>query len=469
MLNRQSALFSKLPAGVSAMKSAYFLCLTAISILALSGCASYKPAPLERAPNLAASVSTLIQASGGPVTVQDLDRLVLANNPDLRAARAKAGIGRAQIIEADLLPNPQIAASYPFFAGGPSGVDSFSAGLSQDLKSILLRPAKREIAENAAAEIDAALLWQEWQTIGKARLLFVDIISSERAGKLIERTRKLLRERFDLTTAAANQGNATLAALAPDLVAAGDIQKSFDDLERTQLNRRHQLNALIGLAPDAPLRLAGADEAPRIDAARIRRDLGDLADRRPDLIALQYGYRSEDAKLRQAILSQFPNVTIGLTGGRDSSGIYSLGPQVSFDLPVFDHNEGAIARESATREELNREFNARLTAAIGEIGALLSEQALLARQLAALEPRLKQARSIAKQSEPAFKQGLLDERTYVDTQVAQSSLEQEKIALQQAMLEGQVTLATLTGAGMPRITIEPEAPPADVLGIFQNK
>ncbi len=186
-----------------------------------------------------------------------------------------------------------------------------------------------------------------------------------------------------------------------------------------------------------------------IDAQRVRRDVASLADRRPDLIALQYGYRSEDAKLRQAILSQFPNLTIGLVGGRDSSSIYSFGPQASFELPVFNRNEGAIALEQATREALNREFNARLTAAAGEIGALQSEQALLARQLAGIEPRLKEARLIAVKAEAAFKQGLFDERAYVDTQVALLMREEEKIGVERALLDGQVELATLIGAGMP--------------------
>jgi len=435
---------------------------------ALAGCASYSPQPLDRTPHLVRAASALAGATQRPLTIPDLDRLVLANNPELRAARVRLGLGAAQVIEAGLLPNPQVSLSYPFFVAGPNGTDAFSAGLAQDLKSILLRPTKREAAENAALEIDASLLWQEWQTLGKARLLFVDIVLGDRAQRLIERTRKLLKDRLDLATAAINQGNAALAALSPDLVAVGDVQKLADDLERTQLARKHQLNALLGLAPDAPLPLAAARQPLRIDPQQIRRDLASLSDRRPDLIALEYGYRSQDAKLRQAILSQFPNLSIGFVSGRDSNAIYSVGPQVSFELPVFDHNEGAIAREDATREALNREYTARLTAAAGEIEALLSEQVLLARQLASLEPRLKQAGQISEQSESAFQQSLLDERSYVDTQVAQLSLEQEKIGLQQALLEGQVALASLTGAGLPRITIGPEAPPADILGIFRG-
>jgi outer membrane protein TolC len=450
------------------MRSKRVLAAALIGVCAtLAGCASYRPEPLDRTPNLAARASDLIGGRGRPIALPDLDRLVLRNNPDLRAAREKLGVAAAQVVEADLLPNPQIGVSYPFYLAGPGGSDAFSVSVAQDLRSILLRPTRLEIAGASAAAINASLLWQEWQTLGKARLLFVDIVSGERAEKALQRNRKFLQERFDLTSAAIKQGNAPLATLSPDLVAVGDVERSYDDLERLQLSRRHQLNALLGLAPDAPLPLAGASEIPPVDAQRIRRDLANLADRRPDLVALQYGYRSEDAKLRQAILSQFPNLVIGLVGGRDSSSIYSFGPQASFELPLFNRNEGAIALEQATREALNREFNARLTAAAGEIGALQSEQALLARQLASIEPRLKEARLIADKAEAAFKQGLFDERAYVDTQVALLMREEEKIGVEQALLDGQVELATLIGAGMPPASIGPEPPPADPLGLFQ--
>jgi Outer membrane efflux protein len=275
------------------------------------------------------------------------------------------------------------------------------------VKSILLLRTKAEGAQNAASEISATLLWQEWQTIGKARLLFIDIIEGERAEKFIVQSRKFLQVRFDLTSTAISQGNATLATLSPDLVAVGDIQKTSDDLERLQLSRRHQLNALLGLDPGVKLALVATADVPRIDPATIRRQLSTLADRRPDLIALQYGYRSEDARVREAILSQFPNLSVGVnsTGVGATGNTLSFGPQLTVDLPIFNRNQGGIAVEQATREQLNREFNSRISAATGEIGALLSEQALLSRQLAGLEPRLKEARTIAEKTETAFKEG----------------------------------------------------------------
>lgn len=438
------------------------------SAASLAGCASYERLPLDRQSSLVAHSADLEGGSGRKVTLAALDRLVLANNPDLRAARAKLGVGAAQILVAGILPNPQLAASYPLLVSGPGTTNAYGFGLTQDLKSILLRKSKIEVAESSAQEINATLLWQEWQTIGKARLLFVDIVAGERSRGFLVRSRKILQDRFKLTNTAIGQGNATLATLSPDLVAVGDTQKVYDDLDRLQLTRRHQLNALLGLAPDARLDLVGSTTIPSYSAAAVRADLETLADRRPDLIALQYAYRSEDAKVRQAILGQFPNVQVGLVGGSDTSGILSIGPQMTIDLPIFDRNQGAIAVEQATREQLNREFNARLSTATGEIGALLSEQALLSRQLALVEPRLKEARDIAERTETAFKAGTFDERAYVDIEVARLAREQEKIALQQALLDGQVGLATLVGAGFPVVEIEPEAPPYNPLGLLHQ-
>jgi hypothetical protein len=91
---------------------------------------------------------------------------------------------------------------------------------------------------------------------------------------------------IDSTTADKGRGrtkcrNATLATLSPDLAAAGAIQKAYDDLERLQLSRRHQLNALLGLEPGAKLALVAPANVPHIDPAAIRRQLATLADRRP--------------------------------------------------------------------------------------------------------------------------------------------------------------------------------------------
>ena len=75
-----------------------------------------------------------------------------------------------------------------------------------------------------------------------------------------------------------------------------------------------------------PLPLDERLDLPPVDPADVTALLPDLADRRPDLIALQLGYRAEEEKVRAAILSQFPALVFRGTGGRDTTDVQSAGP-----------------------------------------------------------------------------------------------------------------------------------------------
>jgi hypothetical protein len=89
-------------------------------------------------------------------------------------------VAQAQLRSAGILPNPVLNASYGFLLNGPGTVDAFTAGLTQDVKALVTLSSKRSAAGHALQAVDADLLWQEWQTLGKARLLAVDAIAGDR-------------------------------------------------------------------------------------------------------------------------------------------------------------------------------------------------------------------------------------------------------------------------------------------------
>ena len=75
---------------------------------------------------------------------------------------------------------------------------------------------------------------------------------------------------------------------------------------RDAAKARGQLNALIGLAPQVRLPLVD-DAAPAPpDPAALDAAMASLPQRRPDLLALQAGYASQNANLRKAILAAVP-------------------------------------------------------------------------------------------------------------------------------------------------------------------
>jgi outer membrane protein TolC len=127
------------------------------------------------------------------------------------------------------------------------------------------------------------------------------------------------------------------------------------------------------------------------------------------------------------------------------------------DLPIFDRNQGNVAIEKTTREQLRAEFQARLSAAHSEVLASLATQRLLARQLEQERAELPVLKGFAEQAESAMKAANIDERAYVDLVSANYTKQQTVLTLEQQLLEQEVAVATLIGAGMPRAALPTEA------------
>ena len=435
-------------------------CLPAAALLlaagTLAGCASYSPLPLPSRPRLAASADELPGAPHRPLSVADVTVLALENNPDLRATRAQRGVAQAQLLQAGLLPNPSVTGSILPLAAGPGTTFAWNAGLSTDVTALVTLSARRRSARASARHVDAQIAWQEWQTVGQARLLATDVIEGDKILALLRRQSALLDGRVGRSRHAVAAGDATLTTLAPDIAAQQAARVQLQDQERQQLAKRHQLAALLNLSADTKLPLVAEPDLPALDLAAARAALPTLADRRPDLVALRLGYAAQDEKVRAAILAQFPKLTFGVTGGRDNTNVRNVGPQITLELPLFDRNQGNIAIERATRQQLHDEYAARLAASVGQVEAAASEIQQLRAQLARAERERASTARMARSAESALAQGGIDERSYVDLATTDIAKEVQIATLRQALLEQEVAIETNIGAGMPTLTLPPE-------------
>jgi outer membrane protein TolC len=433
--------------------------------LLLAGCAQYTPLPLEASPPLTESLSNsgAIANAQMPLTVPQVVALALEHNPDLRAVRARRGIARSQLLQAGVLPNPSLSGSFLPLLSGVGSVPAWTIGLTQNIKSLITYRSKERGAGFAAQQVDAEILWQEWQIAGQARQLAVDLIEGARARPLLEQEYQLLSRRNDLLQVALAAGNTTLVTAAPTLVALQAARASLDALDQRQLHFRHQLNALLGLVPSAVLPLADNPELPPFSPDAVRAQLVSLSDRRPDLLALRLGYAAQDEVVHQQILSQFPDLVLGAGANSDNASVINGGPQATIGLPIFDRNQGNIAIARATRAQLNVAYSARLAAVAGEVGGLLREMEQLSTQLAVVRADLPAARLAATRAAAAFGASNLDERSYVDLLTNSFNKEQEAMTLELALLDRQVALQTLVGADLPSVdTLSPIPPDGTV-------
>lgn len=372
--------------------------------------------------------------------------LAVVNNPDLKLARDDAAIAQAQAFAAGLLPDPQLAASGDLSnSDGPGSSRAFSLGLSYDINPLILHASTAGAARAEARKTDLNLLWQEWQVISQARLLFVKLVHGQRLLAVLDANRALFADRVERTRAAQQKGLLSSDAVLPNVAALQDVEKQLYDQRRQQAQNRRDLNALLGLQPSAEVPLqAGGDaafDAPPPSAATFAA----LERRRPDLLALRAGYEAQDDRYRGAVLAQFPALNVGLTRSRDNSNVYSKAIGITLSLPLLNRNRGNIAIEKATRQRLFDEYQQRVRAARNEIQGLLDQQRHDQAQLAHVDAAVTELSAALERSDLAFRANNVDLLTYTNARGALLAKQIERINLQQQLAEQRVGLQTLLG------------------------
>ncbi len=430
------------------------------AVLSVAGCATYSPLPLGngqgaasvgRLSASAASMPRSAQAThrfdlSDGIDVTELAMLAVANSPALKVDRANLGIARAQAFSAGLLPDPQIGLGQDFPRSPGAGlVTAFNLGVTEDITALLTRSSRVAAARGHLRQINLDLLWSEWQTVAQARLLFdqVTLLSAQHERLQQEMDALLPVGRF--VQMALNAGNLTYETASAGL--------NTEAATRTQLTQTavqlHQaesdLHVLIGLAPTAPIDLVGSPYRVTPTAAQISAALDRLPERRPDLLALQAGYASQNAALRGAILAQFPALTLGVNTQRDTSSIYTNGYTVGISLPLFNRNRGNIAIERATRIQLKDAYQLRVLSARSDVKRLQADLRTLDQRLPQLQDHVRQLDKALRSAEQAWQAQLLDWPLYLAIRSNALSADIELLLLRQERARQSIALQALLG------------------------
>jgi outer membrane protein TolC len=432
--------------------------LLATAMLTLSGCATYSDFPLgagrgaASVTQLNAPIATLPTLSthrfdpSDGLDVTEVAMLAVVNSPALKLKRDALGIARAQAFAAGLLPDPQLALSADFPRHRATGLTTaYSLGLSEDIGALLTRSSRKKAATSQVRQVNLDLLWAEWQTVAQARLLFdqAENLSAQRA--LLEQERAALDVVGRYIRAALKAGNLTYDSASAGLNAQADVHKRLADNAVALHQAEGDLHVLLGLAPDAPLQLVGAPYRATPTTAELQAALDDLPQRRPDLLALQAGYESQEAKLRGAILAQFPALNIGLNTARDTSAVYTHGLSIGITLPLFDRNRGNIAIERATRLQLHDDYAARVLATRSDIRRIDSDLATLDRQIARLSSHAQELHQARRAAGHAWQAGMLDWPTWLAIRSNALTTDLDLLATRQERARQSIALEALLG------------------------
>jgi len=389
-----------------------------------SGCATYRPAPIEPIqvleyleaiewrPDAQDSVGAQSDAAGP----RELAAFAVSTNPQLAAVRAEVGVKRALLVEAGLLPDPEVGwdamdvLASQIVDGTSSSVDVL-AGFG--VMFPLLRPGERDARVGAAEwrseEARRLVAAAEWSLTRDIHVAFEEVLGAE---ALLAQTRALTElaastndyfERArDAGAATAIQANLALGELLA-------IRLEGVRAESRVQQARQGLNALLGLTPNAEVALRGGADPSTSEPLGEGTDTltAHAVESRPDLAVLLARYQTAEEEVRLAVSKQYPLLAIG-TG-------------ISLTLPFFSKfGRPELQTAIAKREQLEREFTAAVHAAREQIAAAHTLWQLAEREVELIEGELlPNAERNLELSQEAFQAG---EVTLLETLALQGAL-----------------------------------------------
>lgn len=436
--------------------------------LGLGGCASYTPralpdgADLAPAPQrLTADLSALRLA---PLKAHRFDPsdgldptevaiLAALNNPDLKAKRAQSDVAAAQAFSAGLLPDPQVSVSLDLPSDPKNFTKAYGVAPSLDLMALVTHSAALKSAKATARQADLDLLWSEWNTAQQARQLAITALGNEEKAAVLKTLADHLADRAARSKAALERGDVTSAVAGADLAAKLDADAALATALHDAAKARGDLNALLGLAPDARLDLVPGNPVVDPDPAALDAAVTALPERRPDLLALKAGYAAQDANLRKAIIAQFPILNLGFNHASDTSAVVTNGVSATFVVPIFNRGRGEIAVQSATREQLRAEYQARLDQTVADAAAARRERESSRAQIVQLQAQVPTLMAAAARAQGPYQRGDIDSAAYL-------AIEQSALGHQVALMDQRLAFE-LTGVSLETVLFLPSDPSSD--------
>lgn len=203
-------LATKARARVRAMEpermKANLILATAMTLVALAGCATVKPrADFDRAArDVGRAVGTeafyrpdderdnerrVTELLDGGLSADEAVQVTLLNNPRLQAALFKLGISRAEVVQSGLFSNPTLAVSVRWPDGG--GLTNLQAGLAQNIAELWQIPYRQKAAER---DLDRTVL----EVAREASVLALDARTVYWRAVRAHRDHELARENLEL-------------------------------------------------------------------------------------------------------------------------------------------------------------------------------------------------------------------------------------------------------------------------------
>jgi len=294
---------------------------------------------------------------GRPLTLADLQKLALANNPVLKQMAADVEAARGGAIQARMYPNPTINIATQSM--GPGGGPINGGFITQLVKT----PGKLSLAYAAAykdvemAELHLRQAESDLRT--EVRSGYLSVLVARENLKVSRALAQLTDRVFKVMTMQMKGGQTAVYETAQLRVIANQARTAYVQAHHSYLARWKQLATTLGL-PGLPLtQLAGSLDRP-IPKYEHDNVLAIILNNHTEVLAAKVGMEKAQKVLRIAQVTPIPDFITQLMVQQDNSpgpGPYRVIGLAQFGiaLPVFDQNLGGIRQAQGQLVRANEE------------------------------------------------------------------------------------------------------------------
>jgi cobalt-zinc-cadmium efflux system outer membrane protein len=375
--------------------------------------------------------------------LQDAVALALRNNRDLRADLEMIAQADADLVQAGLLQNPTFNFMFMLPASGGRSMLRSNYLPMQPLQDLWLIPARKKVA---TAELQNAVLRvadRAVETAAAVKRVYARLQYTQRAIDLIRDNMRVADQSTRIIQIRQAAGKATQVETNLSHVRCLKLQSELSGMEAEHRTAQRELLMLMGLASatdrwqvEPVNELQDELEGPSPEDGLISL----AADQRLDLKAARWGFQAAEERIDLMRREGWPEVALGFTFERapaprsnnqrfvgklgnsaveaaaaGAAGmpqpmppvmpfnpkvrevVYTLGPMIDLELPIFDQNQAQVAKAISEYRQREAEYQARAQ----EITRMVRESRVMHQQ--AYDQALFYRRSVMPQVEQNLK------------------------------------------------------------------
>ncbi len=316
------------------------------------------------APKVDSTVKLYLDAQNGK-TADELVAYALENNTELEAVRREVEASEALVKQANLRANPMLELGAAKNPVTPSKSLMIRGSLPLELYG--RRGARVKVAEAEAAVRRKDLANRERLLAAEVRSKFGESLTFALKLSFIEETLDVTKQNYYLVTARVTEGRTAPLEQNMELVELNRIRAMRESSEGRAEISLLELKNLIGMPPDAPLRLSGdfsdlidplPPQAVAVEQALKKRPDLQTARAFVDLSGARIEQAKVDGKIDASVSVGYERMRQGFPQkGFDNNGqltpiselanVFNVG--VTLQIPVFNKNQGTI--EAAVLEK----------------------------------------------------------------------------------------------------------------------